>query len=146
MPRFLNAVIDCGCDPTGKSDTTHQLQACVNRAYGHTLPRTPVVLPPGSYLISDTIRLVQDNPSPLDHSRGNALISDGINVVPGRFLPHILLGQPTSGSATKRPVLVLAANAPGFEASSEAKFKPFVSLSSNHVSCHDIAAIWVAFF
>ena len=51
---YLDAVTDCGCDSTGKTDTTKQLQACVDRAYGHTLPRVPVVLPRGEYLLSDT--------------------------------------------------------------------------------------------
>jgi hypothetical protein len=39
---FLDAVKDCGCDSTGVTDTTIRLQACIDAAYGHTLPRVPV--------------------------------------------------------------------------------------------------------
>ena len=101
---WLDAVADCGCDSTGATDTTALLQACVDRAYGHSLPRVPVVLPPGRYLVSDTIVLQQDNPGP----------DDGINVVPGRFLAHNLIGRPVSATGAARPVLVLAPSSPGF--------------------------------
>ena len=77
---YLEAVRDCGCDATGATDTTLRLQACIDRAYGHSLPRAPVLLPSGGYLVSDTIRLVQDNPGP---GIKNSIIGDGINVVHG---------------------------------------------------------------
>ena len=59
---YFHAVDDCGCDPTGEKDSTAKLQACIDRAYGHTLPRVPVLLPFGVYLISETLTLKQDNP------------------------------------------------------------------------------------
>ena len=110
-----DAVHDCGCDCTGVTDTTSRLQKCIERAYGHTLPRVPVLLPRGTYLVSDTLTLKQDNPGG----------DDGINVVPGRFLPHVLVGQPLSanmnGSARSRPVLKLAASSAGFQTATTAR-------------------------
>ena len=74
---YLDAVADCGCDGSGAADATACLQACVDAAYGHTLPRVPVRLPAGaSFTISDTLSLRQDNPGP----------DDGINVVGDRRL------------------------------------------------------------
>jgi hypothetical protein len=107
---YLDAVIDCGCDSTGATDTTARLQQCIDRAYGYTLPRVPVLLPRGTYLVSDTITLKQHNPGG----------DDGINVVPSRFLPHVLVGQPlssggASGGTAARPVLRLAASSAGFQ-------------------------------
>ena len=69
------------------------------------LPRVPVLLPSGTYLVSDTLNLTQKNPGG----------SDGINVVPGRFLPHALIGRPVVGTrGGARPVLKLAPHSPGF--------------------------------
>ena len=129
-----DAVHDCGCDCTGVTDTTSRLQRCIERAYGHTLPRVPVLLPRGTYLVSDTLTLKQDNPGG----------DDGINVVPGRFLPHVLVGQPLSaylnGSARSRPVLKLAASSAGFQTATTAsrtggaQCKPVVDLGSGGVN------------
>jgi hypothetical protein len=107
---YLDAVKDCGCDATGATDTTLTLQACVDRAYAFTLPRVPVLLPFGTYLVSGTIMLKQRNPGG----------DDGINVVPGRFLPHVLMGRPLSsgpaggGPSPRRPVIRLKASSAGF--------------------------------
>jgi hypothetical protein len=120
----LDAVRDCGCDNLGATDTTARLQACVDAAYAFTLPRVPVFLPAGTYLVSDTLSLAQENPGP----------DDGINVVPGRFLPHILVGAPVAAGGA-RPVIRLAPNAPGFagnatSAAGATPYKPVVSLFS----------------
>jgi hypothetical protein len=65
--------------------------------------------------------LQQDNPGG----------DDGINVVPGRFLPHVLVGRPVSAGAP-RPTLVLAASSPGFGAADVgAGYKPVVSIFSD---------------
>ena len=116
-------MIDCGCDGTGRSDTTARLQACIDRAYtawGFSLPRVPVFLPAGVYAVSDTLVLAQKNPGP----------DDGINVVPGRFLPHILIGEPVSSSGGgSRPVLRLLPSSPGFGGASG--YKPLVKIYSS---------------
>ena len=124
--RFLDAVADCGCDSTGASDTTARLQACVDAAYGgasYALPRVPVVLPAGVYLVSDTLTFRQDNPGG----------DDGINVVPGRFLPHVFVGAPVAAAAGRaRPVLRLTPSAPGFsDLGGASSYKPVVSLFSD---------------
>ena len=123
--RMLDAVKDCGCDPTGASDTTALLQACIDRAYARTLPRVPVLLPAGTYLVSSTLTLKQPN-LPGDH--------DGINICPARFLPHILVGEPTaaqlhrrSTAAARRPVLRLAPHSAGFGAG-QGDGKPVIDL------------------
>ncbi len=125
LPRFLDAVKDCGADSTGATDTTAALQACISRAYGFSLPRVPVVLPAGVYLISDTLVFKQGNPGP----------DDGINVVPGRFAPHVFLGAPLAAGGGARPVLRLAPASPGFSgarrAAAAAPYKPVVALFSD---------------
>lgn len=127
-PYYLDAVKDCGADPTGAADSTAALQACISRAYGYSLPRVPVFLPAGEYVVSNTLVFKQGNPGP----------DDGINVVPGRFAPHIFIGEPVSASGGgARPVLRLAANSPGFSAgvrvgaSAAAAYKPLVQLFSD---------------
>lgn len=117
---FLDAVKDCGCDNSGQTDTTVRLQACIDAAYKYTLPRVPVFLPKGTYVISATITLKQDNPGP----------DDGINVVPGRFLPHILIGEPLAAGG-QRPVLRLAANSPAFADKGPSSYTPVVTLFSD---------------
>lgn len=120
-PRYLNAVTDCGADPSGTQDSTLALQACINQAYGHTIPRVPVFLPFGRYLVNDTLTLTSDNLSG----------DDGINVCPGRFLPHHFIGQALSTSTTPstatRPSLYLAPSSPGYSGS---KYKEVVRIRS----------------
>jgi hypothetical protein len=118
---FLDAVKDCGCDSTGVTDTTIRLQSCIDAAYGHTLPRVPVFLPHGVYLISDTISLKQDNPGG----------DDGINVVPGRFLPHVLIGEAIAASSSQRPVLKLASNSSAFSNRGSNSYTPVVTIFSD---------------
>jgi len=117
---YLDAVKDCGCDNSGKTDTTVRLQNCINAAYGTSIPRVPVFLPMGTYLISSTITLMQSNPGP----------DDGINVVPGRFLPHVLIGEPIA-SGGRRPVLRLAPNSPAFADKGPDAYTPVVKLFSD---------------
>lgn len=113
-PGFLNAVTDCGADPSGAVDSTAQLQACVDRAYARTVPRVPVFLPRGVYLLNDTLTLAQTFSGP----------DDGINVCPSRYLPHIFFGEP-AGASGVRPTLRLAPSSPGF---AETAYKPLVKI------------------
>lgn len=99
----------CNADPTGVIDSTKALQDCINLAYNISVPRVPLFFPVGTYLVSDTLVFKQLNPGP----------DDGINVVPGRFLPHIVFGSKAALPA--RPVIKLAANAPGFNGTSSPK-------------------------
>jgi hypothetical protein len=116
---YLDAVADCGADASGATDSTARLQACIDRAYARSVPRVPVLLPRGTYLVSDTLSLTQQYGGP----------DDGINVVPGRFLPHIFFGQP-AGPGGQRPTLRLAPSAPGFDAPAPASYKPVVRIMS----------------
>ena len=130
LPPYLDAVKDCGADPTGAIDATAALRACIARAYGHSLPRVPVLLPAGVYTVSDTLAFKQDNPGP----------DDGINVCPSRFAPHVFIGAPIAAGGA-RPVLRLAAASPGFSAAARTPpparggapppYKPVVALFSD---------------
>ena len=130
--RMLDAVKDCGCDPTGASDTTALLQACIDRAYARTLPRVPVLLPAGTYLVSSTLTLKQSNGGGFE---------DGINICPARFLPHILVGEPVAaqlhrrgtagGAAARRPVLRLAPHSAGFGDAGQGDGKPVIGRAAS---------------
>jgi len=113
-PAYLDAVADCGADPTGATDSTARLQACIDRAYARSLPRVPVFVPRGTYLVSDSLVLEQQ-------FNGK---DDGINVCSTRFLPHILFGEP--GGA--RPTLRLAPSSPGFANGTGLTYKPVVTI------------------
>lgn len=108
----------CNLDNTGTTDVTAALQACIKLAYSYAIPSLPLFFPAGNYLVSDTIVLAQDNPGP----------DDGINVVPGRFLPLIFIGATTS--LPDRPTFVLAPNSPGFDTGSGNNYKPVVHIYS----------------
>jgi hypothetical protein len=113
---YLDAVADCGADPTGSTDTTAALQACIVTAYdwrSRGWP-VPVLLPPGVYTVSDTLTLAQENPGP----------DDGINVVPARFLSLALWGSAVGGG--RRATLRLAPSSPGFGAATG--YKPVVRI------------------
>ena len=115
---YLDAVKDCGADPSGATDSTARLQSCIDRAYARSVPRVPVLLPTGTYTVSDTLSLTQQYGGP----------DDGINVVPARFLPHLLFGKPAAGAGGRRPTLRLAPSAPGF--GNAQAYKPVVRIHS----------------
>ena len=97
----LNAATDCpAVDATGATDTTAALQSCVSRAYAEN---AALFLPAGSrYLVSDTIWVNQTNWG------GDG----GINIVPCRFRPNVILGGGMVNGS--RPTIVLAPRTPGF--------------------------------
>jgi hypothetical protein len=80
----------------------------------------------------------------------NAGGSDGINVVPGRFLPQILVGQPLSSGAKARPILKLAPRSEGFGklgfgtsngkggGCGNGKCKPVVDLGQSNVNMNSL--------
>lgn len=113
----------CSLDNTGVVDVTTALQACINLAYNYSVPVVPLFFPGGTYLVSDTITIEQNNPGG----------DDGINVVPGRFLPRVLVGATASGMGN-RPVIVLAANSPGF-GNTDSKYKPVIDIFEDPAQC-----------
>lgn len=85
-------------DPTGAEDSTHALQQAVVFAREHQMV---AFFPPGTYTIHDTLECVHGRHDPVTRKvrRGN------------RDWPCVLVG---SRSGTRRPVIVLAPNSPGF--------------------------------
>jgi hypothetical protein len=127
---YYDAVLDCGADPTGSTDSTAALNACIVASYAFMRPNNtyrgvaPVFLPLGTYLITDTVNLIQQNPGP----------DDGINVCPSRYLPIVLMGS--AAALPARPTLVLAANASGY--GNAASFKAVVYSNPGGVAMNDI--------
>ncbi len=114
VPTVLNVTAaPCFADNTGISDATSAIQLCINLGYS-TLPPTALFFPVGTYLVSDTLTIAQTNPGP----------DDGINVVPARFLSHVLFGS--TAMLPSRPTLRLAPASPGFGDS--AHYKPVVKI------------------
>jgi hypothetical protein len=94
---ILNAT-EYGVDASGASDTTAQLQAAIVAAYDAQLA---LFLPPGRYLVSDTLWANQSN-------YGSSL---PVNMRPARWRTNVLLG---SAAAAARPTIVLAPHSNGF--------------------------------
>lgn len=93
---ILNATA-LGVDSSGTTDTTAALQAAIVAAYDAQLA---LFLPPGRYLVSDTIWANQSN-------YGSSL---PVNLRPARWRTNVILG-----SMTDRPTIVLAPQTPGFD-------------------------------
>jgi len=103
QPLTVLNVTDSPCfvPNDGHSDATKSLQACVTLSFTFE-PPLPMFFPLGTYLLSDTIHIVQPNP----------WTDDGINVVPCRFLPYTLFGSTLA--LPRRPLIKLADNSSGF--------------------------------
>jgi len=86
-------------DNTGVTDVTVQLQAAIAAAYGAQLA---LFLPPGRYLVSDTLHVEQNN-------YGSSL---PVNIRPSRFRPNVIIGS--TSALPQRPTFVLQANSRGF--------------------------------
>ena len=102
-------------DASGVTDVTKGLQAAILAAKAANLA---LFLPPGRYLVSDTLHVDQqpgfgNNGSKTWHSDG------GINIVPNRFNANVILGSVAALPA--RPTIVLAPSAAGFGNASEPK-------------------------
>lgn len=95
---ILNATADCEVDNGGAVDVTAPLQACITKAY---LLNLALFLPPGRYLVSDTLAANQ--------SGGGA---DAVNIVPCRFKPNTIIGS--TAALPQRPTIVLQAGSAGF--------------------------------
>lgn len=95
---ILNATADCAVDNGGAVDVTGPLQACITKAY---LLNLALFLPPGRYLVSDTLAANQ--------SGGGA---DAVNIVPCRFKPNTIIGS--TAALPQRPTIVLRAGSDGF--------------------------------
>ncbi len=85
-------------DPTGQGDSTRAIQAAINCARDHQMV---CFFPPGTYRISDTLICVQQL-----YRRSNG------RVLGGNRFPSLLVG---SRAGSRRPRLVLAPHAPGFD-------------------------------
>lgn len=92
-------------DRSGTVDVTAGLQRLISQAYRDNLV---LMLPLGRYLVSDTLWVNQSNWAGGD---------GGINIVPDRFRPNVIIGS-TLGP---RPTIVLAASAAGFDDPSSPK-------------------------
>ena len=75
-PGVLNATA-FGLDSSGGLDVTAALRRAVDAAFAANVA---LLLPPGRYLVSDTIEIVQK--CPIYHARGDG----GVNIVPNRFV------------------------------------------------------------
>eukprot|EP01051_Picozoa_sp_SAG22_P006970 SAG22_NODE_475_length_10003_cov_3.943356_2_plen_925_part_00 len=96
-----------GVDAGGAVDVTLPLQACIEKAYRLN---QPLLLPPGRYLVSDTLTAAQaDGGAITPFSPAPA----PVNVVPGRFRPNVLIGSAVQ-LPQHRPTIVLKADSPGF--------------------------------
>ena len=67
-------------DNTGGTDVTHQLQAAIKAAYDSQLA---LFLPPGRFLVSDTLEADQDN-------YGSEM---PVNIRPARWRTNVLIGS-----------------------------------------------------
>ena len=99
---ILNATA-AGVDNSGVTDTTVALQAAIVAAYDAQLA---LFLPPGRYLVSDTLWANQSN-------YGSSL---PVNLRPARWRTNVILG-----STLNRPTIVLAPHTPGFGNASSPK-------------------------
>ena len=108
-PGILNATADCGVDASGTVDVTAPLQRCIFDAFAQNLA---LFLPPGRYLVSDTLLANQTKTTwGVDNS--------GTNTWPSRFRPNVLLGS--TSALPQRPVLVLRRGSKGFHNASVPK-------------------------
>ena len=123
----------CHLDNTGATDVTKALQACIDGAFGNRIGGTPLFFPPGRYLLSDTVTILQT-------SGWDSAKDDGINVCPARFASHVLIGAKTALPA--RPTFVLAAASPGFAA---AKYKPLFRIYNNGGEGIDMNNVFMGF-
>ena len=94
---ILNATTCAGVTADGASDVTLALQRCISQAYEAQLA---LFLPPGRYLVSDTLWANQSN-------YGSSL---PVNLRPARWRTNVLLGAPSP----RRPTIVLAPRSAGF--------------------------------
>ena len=94
---ILNATTCAGVTADGASDVTLALQRCISQAYEAQLA---LFLPPGRYLVSDTLWANQSN-------YGSSL---PVNLRPARWRTNVLLGAPSP----RRPTIVLAPRSGGF--------------------------------
>ena len=90
-------------DSSGATDVTLALRAAIAAALSGD---QVVFVPPGRYLVSDTIEIVQ----PCEMFKGRS--DGGINIVPCRFRPNVVVGS--TAALPARPTFVLASNAPGY--------------------------------
>eukprot|EP00117_Sycon_ciliatum_P040114 scpid37149/ scgid29532/ len=95
---IVNVVTAYHADPTGKSDSTEQLQAAIDYAREN---RLTVYVPIGTYVVTESLNCSEHNS--------------------GRFKPVVIVGEKPAGrlsgrisSAVKRPEIVLPASTPGF--------------------------------
>lgn len=126
---YYDLVKDCGADPTGQADSTNQINQCIITAYNynqHNYRVYPVYVPYGTFLVSNTINMIQQNPGP----------DDGINVVPGRYLPIVLYGS--EANYPLRPTFKLMANSPGFNNSRIDQGKYVIYSNPGGVTMNDI--------
>ena len=112
LPRGLLDVTlpPFSADSTGTKDATAPLRAAISAAL---IANEVVWLPPGRYLVSDTLNIVQ--PCDTYKQRGDG----GINIVNCRFRPNVLLGS--AAALPSRPTIVLAPHAAGFGNTSSPK-------------------------
>jgi hypothetical protein len=104
-------------DPTGNSDTTAALQKAIEAAYDQQLA---AFFPSGRYLVTDTLMVAQKNER--DHGDG------GVNIVPARFRPNVLIGSTLK--LPSRPTIVLKTNSTGF--SDPKKPKNLMKITNPH--------------
>ena len=90
-------------DSSGTTDVTVALRAAIASALASD---QVVFVPLGRYLISDTIEIAQS----CDLFKGRS--DGGINIVPCRFRPNVVVGS--AAALPERPTFVLAPNALGY--------------------------------
>ena len=90
-------------DNTGATDVTVALRVAIQAALA---ANAAVFVPEGRYLVSDTLEIAQR--CDLYRDRGDG----GINIVPCRFRPNVIIGS--TKALPRRPTLVLAPRSPGF--------------------------------
>ncbi|HJN14827.1 MAG TPA: glycosyl hydrolase family 28-related protein, partial [Armatimonadota bacterium] len=95
-------------DPAGATDCTEALQRAIDHARTHCLA---AFFPPGTYLVSDTLRCEQGHLGKRARTVDAAFLALGFGIGP-RALPNLLLG---SRRGETRPRIVLAPNSPGFD-------------------------------
>jgi len=100
-PGILNATAPpFSLDASGATDVTQQLQAAISAAY---TAQVALFLPPGRYLVSDSLRAEQDN-------YGSSM---PVNIRPARFRPNVIIGS--TAALPQRPTIVLRRSSPGFD-------------------------------
>ena len=87
-----------GADATGRRDATAAIQRAILFARDHQMV---TFFPPGEYRLTDTLTCIHGRHDPKTHKKR----------LGGRLWPCVLVGSRRAG---RRPVLALAANAPGF--------------------------------